>query len=198
MAGSDRRIRIGVEARGRDATVRLAEAVAAAAGVLVTRAPAILIRRVPPFCKRELDAVEDGARDGEGKARPALGRAAQPRAAARRPPARSSPRAAPGPASRRWRAGPGSESARSTGTSRPARRCSRRSTAARSTTSSRWPSGCSPSADQAGGLRRWLHANIGVIATKRGMIAALAPAPESATALYADSRRAPDRRRRRR
>ena len=43
--------------------------------------------------------------------------------------------------------------------------------------------------DQTEGLRRWLHANIGVIATKRGMIAALAPAPESATTLYADSRR---------
>jgi AcrR family transcriptional regulator len=43
--------------------------------------------------------------------------------------------------------------------------------------------------DQAEGLRRWLHANIGVIATKRGMIATLAPAPESSTTLYADSRR---------
>ena len=44
-------------------------------------------------------------------------------------------------------------------------------------------------ADQAEGLRLWLHANIGLIATKRGMIAALAPAPESSTTLYADSRR---------
>jgi AcrR family transcriptional regulator len=43
--------------------------------------------------------------------------------------------------------------------------------------------------DPAEGLRRWLHANIGVIATKRGMVAALAPAPESSKALYADSRR---------
>jgi AcrR family transcriptional regulator len=36
-------------------------------------------------------------------------------------------------------------------------------------------------------LRTWLHANIRLVATKRGMIAALAPAPDKA--LYADSRR---------
>ena len=38
-------------------------------------------------------------------------------------------------------------------------------------------------------LRRWLHANVGMIATKRGMLAALAPAPDSSKALYADLRR---------
>jgi AcrR family transcriptional regulator len=38
-------------------------------------------------------------------------------------------------------------------------------------------------------VRHWLHANIRVVATKRGMIAALAPAPDSSTALYDDSRR---------
>jgi AcrR family transcriptional regulator len=43
--------------------------------------------------------------------------------------------------------------------------------------------------DPTDGLRHWLHANIGVIATKRGMVAALSPAPESSTTLYLDSRR---------
>ncbi|MEO4000395.1 helix-turn-helix domain-containing protein [Mesorhizobium sp. CAU 1732] len=36
-------------------------------------------------------------------------------------------------------------------------------------------------------LRRWLHANIGMVATKKGMLAALAPAANSSTQLYADS-----------
>jgi AcrR family transcriptional regulator len=36
-------------------------------------------------------------------------------------------------------------------------------------------------------LRRWLRANIGMIATKKGMVAALAPAAGSSTELYADS-----------
>jgi AcrR family transcriptional regulator len=36
-------------------------------------------------------------------------------------------------------------------------------------------------------LRRWLHANVDTIATKKGMLAALAPAPDSARELYADS-----------
>ena len=36
-------------------------------------------------------------------------------------------------------------------------------------------------------LRRWLHANVGMIATKKGMLAALAPAPDSSRELYADS-----------
>lgn len=36
-------------------------------------------------------------------------------------------------------------------------------------------------------LRRWLHANIGMIATKKGMLAALAPAAGSSTELYAYS-----------
>lgn len=36
-------------------------------------------------------------------------------------------------------------------------------------------------------LRRWLHANIGMVATKKGMLAALAPAADSSTELYADS-----------
>ena len=36
-------------------------------------------------------------------------------------------------------------------------------------------------------LRRWLHANIGMVATKKGMLAALAPAAGSSTELYADS-----------
>jgi len=43
--------------------------------------------------------------------------------------------------------------------------------------------------DPAESLRRWLHANLGVIATKRGMLAALAPVPDSSNALYVDSRR---------
>ncbi len=43
--------------------------------------------------------------------------------------------------------------------------------------------------DEAEGLRRWLHANIGLIATKRGMIAALAPAPDNSARFYAESRR---------
>jgi len=42
--------------------------------------------------------------------------------------------------------------------------------------------------DPAEALRQWLHAQAGVVATKRGMLAALAPAPESARQLYADSR----------
>ena len=36
-------------------------------------------------------------------------------------------------------------------------------------------------------LRRWLHANVDTIATKKGMLAALAPAPDSSKELYADS-----------
>jgi AcrR family transcriptional regulator len=36
-------------------------------------------------------------------------------------------------------------------------------------------------------LRRWLRANIGMVATKKGMLAALAPAAGSSTELYADS-----------
>lgn len=41
--------------------------------------------------------------------------------------------------------------------------------------------------DKVDALRQWLHANVGMIATKRGMIAALAPATGSSTELYADS-----------
>ncbi|MHA6643470.1 TetR/AcrR family transcriptional regulator [Mesorhizobium sp. A623] len=36
-------------------------------------------------------------------------------------------------------------------------------------------------------LRHWLHASIGMVATKKGMLAALAPAAGSSTELYADS-----------
>ena len=36
-------------------------------------------------------------------------------------------------------------------------------------------------------LRRWLHANVGMVATKKGMLAALHPAAGSANELYADS-----------
>lgn len=36
-------------------------------------------------------------------------------------------------------------------------------------------------------LRHWLHANVGMIATKKGMLAALAPAVDSSNELYADS-----------
>jgi AcrR family transcriptional regulator len=36
-------------------------------------------------------------------------------------------------------------------------------------------------------LRRWLHANIGMIATKKGMLAALAPAVDRSSEFYADS-----------
>lgn len=36
-------------------------------------------------------------------------------------------------------------------------------------------------------LRLWLRANIGMVATKKGMLAALAPSAGSSTALYADS-----------
>ena len=43
-------------------------------------------------------------------------------------------------------------------------------------------------ADATEALGRWLRANLGVIATKRGMLAALSPAPESSKALYLDSR----------
>src|SRR4051794_32342760 len=36
-------------------------------------------------------------------------------------------------------------------------------------------------------LRRWLHANIGMVATKKGMLVALAPAAGSSTELFAYS-----------
>lgn len=36
-------------------------------------------------------------------------------------------------------------------------------------------------------LRQWLHASIGMVATKKGMLAALEPAPDSSTELYAAS-----------
>ncbi|TPE49771.1 TetR/AcrR family transcriptional regulator [Amaricoccus solimangrovi] len=39
------------------------------------------------------------------------------------------------------------------------------------------------------GLRCWMRANIRVIATKRGMLVALTPAPDRSRALYDDSRR---------
>lgn len=42
--------------------------------------------------------------------------------------------------------------------------------------------------DPAGAMRRWLHANIRVVATKKGMLAALTPSPDSSRALYADTR----------
>ena len=37
-------------------------------------------------------------------------------------------------------------------------------------------------------LRVWLHANIGMVSTKKGMLAALAPSPEGSRELFADSR----------
>lgn len=37
-------------------------------------------------------------------------------------------------------------------------------------------------------LRRWLHANVGMVATKKGMLAALAPSPDRSRDLFADSR----------
>jgi AcrR family transcriptional regulator len=37
-------------------------------------------------------------------------------------------------------------------------------------------------------LRSWLHANVGVVATKKGMLAALAPNPDASRALFEDSR----------
>jgi AcrR family transcriptional regulator len=43
-------------------------------------------------------------------------------------------------------------------------------------------------AEPAEALRRWLHANIRVVATKRGMLAALAPSTDGAQQLFADSR----------
>ena len=46
----------------------------------------------------------------------------------------------------------------------------------------------SADADPREALRRWLHANIGVVATKTGMLAALAPIPDGSRALFADSR----------
>jgi AcrR family transcriptional regulator len=42
--------------------------------------------------------------------------------------------------------------------------------------------------DPAQALRRWLHANIAVVATKKGMIVTLAPSPDSSRELYVDSR----------
>ena len=47
-------------------------------------------------------------------------------------------------------------------------------------------------------LRRWLHANVGMIATKKGMLAALAPAPDSCERALRRLRAAADPRRRRR
>ena len=41
--------------------------------------------------------------------------------------------------------------------------------------------------DPLAALRRWLHALVALVATKRGMVVALAPAPGSATELYAES-----------
>lgn len=42
--------------------------------------------------------------------------------------------------------------------------------------------------DPSAALRRWVHANIGVVATKRGMLAALAPTPDGTRMLFANSR----------
>lgn len=42
--------------------------------------------------------------------------------------------------------------------------------------------------DAVGALRRWVHANIGMIATKRGMLVALAPSPDHSKELFAESR----------
>ena len=43
-------------------------------------------------------------------------------------------------------------------------------------------------ADPRAALRRWLHALVALVATKRGMLAALAPAPGSTAELYTGSR----------
>lgn len=45
----------------------------------------------------------------------------------------------------------------------------------------------SEDASPADALRRWLHANVVMVATKKGMLAALTPATDSALPLYADS-----------
>lgn len=37
-------------------------------------------------------------------------------------------------------------------------------------------------------FRRWVHANIDMVATKRGMLAALAPSPDGAKAVFDDAR----------
>lgn len=41
--------------------------------------------------------------------------------------------------------------------------------------------------DPVGALRRWLHASVAMVATKKGMIAALDPAPDPTGVLYSDN-----------
>lgn len=41
--------------------------------------------------------------------------------------------------------------------------------------------------DRVGALRRWLHASVAMVATKKGMIAALDPAPDPTGVLYSDN-----------
>jgi len=47
--------------------------------------------------------------------------------------------------------------------------------------------GLSDHADSLAALRRWLHASVAMVATKRGMVAALDPAPDPTGTLYADN-----------
>ena len=107
-------------------------------------ASSVTIRRHPPFCKRivptEIARTRRDDHGGSARAPPqARRRPPQLRQADRGRPRPPSPRTAPTPRWRTSRAAPRSASARSTGTSRPGRRCSRRPTSKRSRRSAPLP-----------------------------------------------------------
>ena len=82
---------------------------------------------------------------------------------------------------------PASASARSIATSRRARPCSRRSIGARCSSSANWRKQLKSEADPVDALRRWLRSNVEFVATKKGMLAALALAVHGSSELTAFS-----------
>jgi len=78
----------------------------------------------------------------------------------------------------------GSASARFTATSRPARICSRRSIGARCSSSPSWRNN-RKAPTPVGELRRWLKSCVGFIATKKGMLTALALTVHGSSEIYA-------------
>ena len=95
--------------------------------------------------------------------------------------------AAPTRAWKQWRVTPVSASVRFTGISRRARRCSRRCIVVRSSNSVNWPTILKDEREPVEALRRWLRSNVEFVATKKGMVAALALAAHGMSELQAYS-----------
>ena len=92
--------------------------------------------------------------------------------------------AAPRPASRRWRNAPASGSGRSTDIFRPREALFEAVYRQEVDQLSRLAATLAETEEPVDALRRWLHADVRVIATKRGMLNALALAIDSSSELY--------------